>query len=60
MLAGAQGFAPAGATRGLSVRPLDSFGHILIEKFASGESLPFFASVWFLIMLHARFACLQI
>lgn len=38
MFANIKDFAPAGAARGLSVRPLDPFGHMLIEKFASGKS----------------------
>lgn len=34
-------FAPAGATRGLSGRPLDPFGPMLVETFANYETESF-------------------
>ena len=37
MLAGAEGFAPAGATKGLSGRPLETFGPILGETLGGWE-----------------------
>ncbi len=41
MLAAAEYFAPAGATRGLSDRPLDPFGPMLVEYFARVEAESF-------------------
>ena len=48
MLAGAEGSAPAGTAKGLSDRPLETFGPMLAQAIASQEAQRFFfiVSAW--------------
>ena len=46
VLANAEGFAPAGATKGLSDRPLETFGPMLVGMLARQETVSFLLGVF--------------